>query len=63
MKIKIKDNESGIVREWTLQEVLDHINADRSNDWTDYDESDWLDGWMNWCEGEFYTLITTSNED
>lgn len=63
MKIKIKDIESGIVREWTLQEVINYINADRSGKWTDYDESDWVDGWMSWCEGEIYTLISATHEE
>lgn len=57
MNIYIKEIDSGIVREWTLQEVINYINADRSDKWIDYDESDWEDGWISWCEGEIYTLI------
>lgn len=43
--------------EWTLEDILTHINADRSEDWTDYDETDWEEGWDVWIEGEFYKLI------
>jgi len=48
--------EKARVEEWTLEEVLNEINRDRSNEWTDYDETDWKEGWNEWVEGEFYSL-------
>lgn len=55
--MKVKEIESGEIQEWTVEAILEEINRDRSSGWTNYDESDWLDGWNDWIEGEFYTLI------
>ena len=30
------------------------INRDRSEDWTDYDVSDWREGWEHWVKGDGY---------
>lgn len=49
--------ESNQLQLWTIREVLSEINRDRSEHWTDYDDSDWKDGWMEWCEGDSYSLI------
>lgn len=38
------DPESGALVVWTLDEILEEINRDRSEEWTDYDESDWKEG-------------------
>ena len=46
---------------WTLEQVLNEINRDRSEGWTDYNESDWEDGWNEWVEGEFYSLVESVN--
>jgi len=54
MSYKIKDIETGKVFIWTLTEVLEEINRDRSEDWTDYDVSDWREGWEHWVEGDGY---------
>tara|TARA_R100000951_G_scaffold114120_1_gene117696 strand:- start:10755 stop:10943 length:189 start_codon:yes stop_codon:yes gene_type:complete len=52
----IEENE---IHEWSLQEIIEYINADRSNEWTDYNESDWKEGWDEWVKGEgYYKLIT-----
>jgi hypothetical protein len=57
MNIHIKDIATGEVMTWTLDQVLEEINRDRSGAWIDYDENDWEEGWDEWCEGDFYTLI------
>lgn len=55
---KIIYAEEQEVHEWTLEDILDHINEGRSNEWTDYDESDWLEGWNEWVAHEgYYTLV------
>ena len=44
IKLKFRNRVYGNVEEWNVHEVLEEINRDRSEEWTDYDESDWLDG-------------------
>lgn len=50
----VKDNSDGQVFWWTLTEILQEINRDRSDDWTPYDASDWCEGWDQWVDG--YTI-------
>ncbi len=54
---KVKVLETGEIQQWDLQSILNEINRDHSDQWTDYDESDWLEGWNEWVEGEFYSLV------
>lgn len=42
---------------WTLGAILAEINRDHSDDWTDYNDQDWQEGWGEWCEGYYYKLI------
>jgi hypothetical protein len=52
-----------ISQEWTLEEIIEYINQDRSERWTDYDETDWKEGWNEWVEPEgFYTLLDNEDE-
>ena len=54
--------ETGVISVWTLSQILAEINRDRSDYWTPYDHSDWLDGWIEWVEfSGFYTLISKGN--
>jgi hypothetical protein len=55
MNIQIKVLETEEIQQWSIHRVLEEINRDRSSRWTDYDESDWQDGWDEWVEGEFYS--------
>ena len=61
VKIKIRVlpvcGETERVEVWTLDEVIEEINRDRSDLWTPYDETDWKEGWDEWVEGEFYSLV------
>lgn len=57
MNIRIKDLTTKKNEVWTLEQVLNEINRDRSDNWTDYDENDWKEGWDEWVEGEFYSRI------
>ena len=54
--------EESITRKWSLDEVLEEVNRDRSDGWTNYTEEDWFDGWNEWCEGEFYKLLEIKYE-
>lgn len=58
-KIKVlpRHGETERIEEWTLVDILEEINRDRSNEWTDYDETDWREGWNEWVEGDYYSLI------
>ncbi len=38
--------------QWTVHEILREINRDRGACWTDYDESDWQEGWTVFVEGK-----------
>ena len=53
IRLKFANREYGDVAEWNIHEVLEEINRDRSDEWTDYDESDWLEG-LDWTD---YDLI------
>ena len=41
---KIRDVEDGSVYNMTLPMILEEINRDRSDEWMQYDETDWREG-------------------
>jgi len=53
---QISEDEWGEPREWTIDEILEEINRDHSDEWSDYNKSDWLEGWMEWVEGDYHKL-------
>ena len=42
------DKDVGKVLWWTMAQILDEVNRDRSSGWTDYDETDWTEGLDEW---------------
>ena len=50
LRFVVKDRNTDMVSLWSLQDILDEINRDRSEEWSDYDASDWREGWEEWCE-------------
>lgn len=56
-KIKIKILDTGEIEEWTLGKVLNEINRNHSDEWTNFDFTDWREGWNEWCEGDYYELV------
>lgn len=56
MKYFVKDISTGKIEQWTLAQVIEEINRDHSEHWQGYDESDWQEGWEEWCEGDTYNL-------
>jgi hypothetical protein len=61
--IKVKSKETGKIMLWTLSDILNEINRDRSNHWTDYNKNDWLDGWNDWIEEDnFYTIYNDKKQ-
>ena len=35
---------------WNVKQILEEINRDRSEEWTDYDETDWQEGLEEFTE-------------
>ena len=61
--IKVKCKETGKIMFWTLSDILNEINRDRSSQWTDYNKNDWLDGWNDWIEEDnFYTIYNDKKQ-
>ena len=60
--IKVRDVETRKVLTWTLNKVLEEINRDRSEDWTDYDASDWREGWRDWVQDDGYFKLIEKGE-
>jgi hypothetical protein len=48
------DNHTGEIVRWTLEEVLEELNRNRSEGWIPYDETDFEDALERFTE---YTLI------
>jgi len=44
MIYKLRHTICGELREMTLPKILEEINADRSEGWENYDETDWREG-------------------
>ena len=54
-KLLFKNKEemyNGEVRYMTLEELLESINADHSDEWTEYDKNDWREGMNEWTDWE-----------
>lgn len=43
---------------WSLEQVIDEINRDRTGDWSDYTPFNWRLGWSEFVERQTYELIT-----
>jgi hypothetical protein len=44
MKYVLKNSITKELVSWTVEEILEEINRDRSDDWTPYTKNDWVDG-------------------
>lgn len=51
-RYKVRDTTNGDIYYWTVEEILEEINMDRSEEWTDYDETDWQEGLKEWTDFE-----------
>jgi hypothetical protein len=56
MKYKVTETITGKVHTWTLKDILEELNRDRSENFQAYNKSDWREGWKDWIEGYTYTL-------
>ena len=43
---------AAIVRLWTEMGMLREVNKDRSDDWTNYNLTDWREGWFHFVEND-----------
>lgn len=46
------DPKFGRIEYWTMEQILDEINRDRSEGWIPYDEVDWKEGLAEFTEWE-----------
>lgn len=60
--VRVLNLETKAVENWSIEEVLKEINRDRSEMWQDYDSSDWREGWLEFVEGEFYSLVEEATQ-
>lgn len=60
--VKVLNLETRAVENWSIEEVLKEINRDRSEMWQDYDSSDWREGWLEFVEGDFYSLVEEATQ-
>jgi hypothetical protein len=50
---KLRYIPTGQIEEWTLDQILEEINRDRSDDWQAYDKNDWFEAVKDrWIEYE-----------
>lgn len=49
--VDVVDLRCGKTELWSMARVLHYINKDHNDEWIDYNQTDWLEGWDNWVEG------------
>ena len=55
--IKVRNIKNNKVSNWTIEELLERINEDNApTSSNNYDKSDWVEGFNETLEGEFYSL-------
>jgi len=58
----VKETHSNTISDWTIEEYLEEINRERSNDWTDYTADDLKEenGYLKelFEEARYFELIT-----
>ena len=55
--VTLFDLEEEKMERFTIPEILEEINRDRTDDWTPYTSDDWREGWDEFCEGNVYKLL------
>ena len=59
--MRVIDIRTGEEHNWSLEQILEEINGDRDVKWVHYDETDWREGWNEWCEDTTTFLENNSN--
>jgi hypothetical protein len=57
-KYVIQNRETKKLRLWSIRQVVNEINRDRSDEWTPYTTSDWKQGWKEFVEADNYCPFT-----
>ena len=55
MTFKVLEIENNRIHYFCLSKILNIINRDRSTDWINYNETDYAEGWLTFCEGDIYS--------
>jgi hypothetical protein len=58
MIITLKEVSTGQVQEWTVNQMLDFINADRNPEWIPYTKDDWENGWTHFGAPDEFEIIS-----
>ena len=53
----LKNTETGKTKKWKLSAILKEINRDRSDEWQDYDKTDWKEGLSEFTEYELIKKV------
>jgi len=59
--MNIQNITTGKIEEWTINEMLEEINRDRSDRWIPYTEEDMVEGWDEWVEGDYYSRFPSKH--
>ncbi len=62
-KYFLRNKETAKVVCWSISEILEEVNRDRSDTWSDYNEADWKDGLTNWTEYEIVDKCPKCNSN
>lgn len=55
--ITVRERDTGLEYIWSMAEVLEEINRDRSEDWTPYNETDWREGLDEFTEFDLVYVV------
>lgn len=47
--MKFKDINTGQIFDFSIDQILEEINRNRSEEWMNYDKTDWQDG-LEWTD-------------
>ena len=42
---------------WDIKRVLEEINCNHSDEFINYDETDWREGWEEWVFPEYHIML------
>ena len=62
--MNFQNTKTGEIRKFTVSQILEEINRDRSAEWTDYKKHDWRDGleWIEWRVSTWAPLMTKKSQ-
>lgn len=51
------------VEHWNIKQVLYEINRDHSEEFEEYDQTDWREGWNEWVDPQYVVLLEVTNNE